>query len=76
GLDTTARTFTIGTLTVNYSGATVQGTLANGTRVEVQGTLAGNVLTTTSVETKRNEGNRGAEIELEGAMTNFDATTT
>ena len=76
GLDTTARTFTIGTLTVNYSGATVQGTLANGTRVEVQGTLAGNVLTATSVEAKRNEGNRGAEIELEGAMTNFDATTT
>ena len=49
----TATTFDIGTLTVNFSSATVNGTLANGGRVKVKaaaGALSGNTLTATSVK--------------------------
>lgn len=35
-VDTTAKTFMFGTGTVDYSTATVKGTLANGSRVEVK----------------------------------------
>ena len=37
-LDTTAKTFTIGDLTVNYTGVMVQGTLANGVAVRFKAT--------------------------------------
>lgn len=49
----TATTFDIGTLTVNFSSATVNGTLVNGGRVKVKaaaGALSGNTLTATSVK--------------------------
>src|SRR5262249_56526366 len=38
GLDTTARTFTLGALLVNFSTATVVGSLSNGVFVQVRGT--------------------------------------
>jgi hypothetical protein len=39
GLDSTAKTFLLMAYTVDYSKALVEGTLANGARVEVEGTL-------------------------------------
>lgn len=75
GLDTVARTFTIGTLLVDYSAASVEGTLANDIRVEVNGTLNGSTLTASRVEVKRNEGNRGSEVEVEGPVSDLDTGT-
>ncbi len=72
GLDTAARTFTIGSLLVDYASATTEGTLANGTRVEVNGTLNGSLLTASRVETKRIEGDRGSEVEIEGPVSDLD----
>ncbi len=60
-LDTTAKTFVVGNLTVNYATATVTGTLGEGKRVKVKassGPVAG-VLTATSV--KVNEGAANGE---------------
>ncbi len=49
-LDTTARTFSINGLTVNYSNVVPTGTLANSSNVLVRGTgVAGDVLTATEV---------------------------
>ena len=53
-LNTSTSTFQVGTLTVNYTGVTVSGTLANGARVKVKaatGGLVGSVLTATTVQT-------------------------
>lgn len=75
GLDTVARTFSIGTLVVDYSGASLEGTLANGIRVEVNGTLNGSTLTASRVEVKRVEGSRGAEVEVEGPVSDLDTAT-
>lgn len=73
-LDSTARSFTIGSLVIDYAAASVEGTLANGTRVEVNGTLNAGVLVASRVEVKRNEGNRGSEVEIEGPVADLDTT--
>jgi len=73
GLDAAARSFTIGSLLVDYSGASTEGVLANGTRVEVNGTLNGSTLVASRVEVKRFEGNRGTEVEVEGPVSDLDA---
>lgn len=75
GLDTVARTFTIGSLLVDYSAASIEGALANDIRVEVNGTLNGSTLTASRVEVKRNEGNRGSEVEVEGPVSDLDTAT-
>src|SRR5262249_38525973 len=50
-LDTNARTFVLGALTVNFNTATVVGSLSNGIFVQVQGTQTapGSILTATRV---------------------------
>jgi len=61
-LDTTAQTFVVGGLTVNYGSAAVTGALGNGKRVKVKAApsaLVGSVLTATSV--KVNEGAANGE---------------
>lgn len=52
-LNTTTSTFQVGTLTVNYTGLSVSGTLANGARIKIKaatGGLVGSVLTATTVQ--------------------------
>lgn len=51
-LNTTAKTFTVGSLLVNYAGATVAGTLANGALVKVKAATApvANTLAASSVK--------------------------
>jgi cytoskeletal protein CcmA (bactofilin family) len=52
-LDTNNKTFTVGTLTINYSTVTVTGTLVNGARVKVKaaaGGLSGSTLTASAVQ--------------------------
>jgi hypothetical protein len=62
-LDTDAKTFAVGSLTVNYASAAVTGNLVNGKRVKIKaasGALVGSVLTATSV--KVNEGAANGEF--------------
>lgn len=70
--DSTARTFVIGAQAIDYSAATVSGTLAEGVRVEVNGSLSGGTLVATRVEVKRHQGNRGSEVEIEGPVGDLD----
>ncbi|GLH72126.1 hypothetical protein GETHLI_06280 [Geothrix limicola] len=75
GLDAGASTFMIGTITVNYGSATVRGTLANGVRVEIGGTLSGTTFTATRVEVETDmEDDRGSAMELRGPVLTLDAT--
>ena len=83
-LDTIAKTFMIGALTVNYSSAILKdfpaGGIANGQFVEVKGTfgqLIGSTLTATSIELE--PGMEAAEnelVEVEGIVMNFVTGTT
>lgn len=75
-LDTTAKTFVVGGITVNYTSAAVTGNLGNGKRVKIKAAsdgLVGSVLTATSV--KVNEGAANGEtvaantyLKLEGVV--------
>jgi hypothetical protein len=74
-LDTTAKTFLLGAETVDYSNATVKGTLANGGRVEVNGTLSGTTIVATEVEVQdQTHGAAGDDSELEGIVQQLDTT--
>lgn len=79
GLDTTASTFMIGSITVAYGTASVHGTLANGVQVEVggslSGALSGTTFTATRVEVEREaEDERGTAVEAMGALSTLDTT--
>src|SRR5262249_2410196 len=80
GLNTNARTFAIGALTVNFSTATVAGgTLSNGVFVQVRGTqtVPGSIVTATrvTVEDPTVGGAAGTKIEIEGFVTAFTSAT-
>ena len=82
-LDTTAKTFLVGGITVNYTSAAVTGNLGNGKRVKIKAAsdgLVGSVLTATSV--KVNEGAANGEIvppntylKLEGVVETLPDST-
>ena len=82
-LDTTAKTFVVGGITVNYTSAAVTGNLGNGKRVKIKAAsdgLVGSVLTATSV--KVNEGAANGEIvppntylKLEGVVETLPDST-
>lgn len=77
GLDTSARTFRVNALTVDYSGVTPEGALADGRTVEVKGrTLtAGGALVATRVEVSPGIGAAANdEVELEGLITRFTSS--
>jgi len=79
GLDTNARTFTLGALPVNFSTATVVGSLSNGVFVQVRGTqTAPGSMTATrvTVEDPTVGGAAGATMEVEGFVTEFTPGTT
>jgi Domain of unknown function (DUF5666) len=79
GLNTNARTFALGALTVNFSTATVVGSLSNGVFVQVRGTQTapGSIVTATrvTVEDPTVGGAAGTEIEIEGFVTAFTSAT-
>ena len=73
-------TFQIGSLVVNYAGATLtdfgSDTLSNGDLVEVKGSFAANLLTATIVQREDSEsGGSGDEGELEGYITRYVSPT-
>ncbi|HFB39195.1 MAG TPA: hypothetical protein ENJ76_02110 [Oceanithermus sp.] len=61
-------------ISVDYESATLEGTPAEGARVEVEGTLEGSLLTATEVEFKGRHGHDGdyAKIELYGPIASLD----
>lgn len=76
-LDTTSMTFILGTYTVDYSGASVEGILAKEASVEVKGTLdtAAAKVTATKVEFKAADagtGHQGDRAELYGPAIHLD----
>jgi hypothetical protein len=74
-LDDTAKTFLIGTITVAYGTATIEGTLANGVSVEARGTLSGTTFTATKVEVETDtEDDPGSAMEVRGPVSMLDAT--
>src|SRR5262249_7243549 len=78
-LDANARTFVLGALTVNFSTATVAGSLSNGVFVQVRGTQTapGSSVTATrvTVEDPTVGGAAGTKIEIEGFVTAFTSAT-
>lgn len=83
-LDTTAMTFTMGSMTVDYSAAiSVDEGLADGVYVEVKSESAPNAgtLVATKVELEDGgeygvDGDEGEELEVEGLITDIDTTST
>jgi hypothetical protein len=80
GLDTNARTFVLGALTVNFSTATVVGSLSNGVFVQVRGTQTAPgsttiIATRVTVEDPTVGGAAGTKIEAEGFVTAFTSAT-
>ena len=74
-LDTAAQTFTIGATTVNYLGATVTGTLANGVRVEVEGAIVGSTLNADQVQVQPVTEPAGNRIDLDGPISATNTAT-
>jgi hypothetical protein len=73
-LDAVATTFRIGDQLVDYSTAQVEGVLADGVEVEVEGQLNGNTLTASKVEVDDDvEGEPEGEGELEGPVSALDS---
>jgi hypothetical protein len=74
-LDTMKSTFMIGAQLVDYSHATVNGTLANDAPVEVVGTLAGTTMSATevSVDSQDAEANN-EDVEFDGMVSVLDTT--
>jgi hypothetical protein len=71
-LDTTAKTFTLGTWTIAYATAEVGGTLADGAFVRVRGTVADATLTATIVNVAHPLGESGCHAALRGRVQNLD----
>jgi hypothetical protein len=74
-LDGAAKTFLLGTQLVAYGSATVSGTLAEGVRAEVEGSLSGTTFNANRVRVEEAmEHGEGLEIEASGALSSLDVT--
>lgn len=73
-LNPTTQTFQVEGLSVDYSAATVIGTLANGIEVEVKGTLSGTTVKAIRVKVTAPDDEEPGNAELEGTIANFNAT--
>ncbi len=77
GLDTVARTFLLMSYKVDYGAATVEGTLANGAQVEVEGTsgpAGSQTLTAREVKVQFPESGSGdSNLEVSGVVSAVDA---
>ncbi|RUO76493.1 DUF5666 domain-containing protein [Pseudidiomarina taiwanensis] len=76
-LNTTQMTFTIGSVTVDYRNARVEGTLQDATKVKVEGQLNGSTLTAAEVEVEsrdyNSDDNGYDEVEVDGTVTAYDS---
>ena len=70
-LDTTAKTFDVLGISVNYATASVHGTLADGATFKAEGSYSGGVLTATEVEPAINVSDN---FEAVGTIANLDTT--
>jgi FtsP/CotA-like multicopper oxidase with cupredoxin domain len=73
-LNTTAKTFTLGTWAVSYGSATVIGTLANGVWAQVRGTVSGNQIAAAWVNVMGAMGDPGSGMGLRGLALNLNTT--
>lgn len=73
-LDTTAKTFNLGTWTIHYDGAKVQGSLANGAWAQARGTVSGSTITASWVTVVGAMGEPGSGMGLRGLVLNLNAT--
>jgi hypothetical protein len=74
-LDTTKKTFMIGAQLVDYSNATVTGTLANDAHVEVAGTLTGTTFTATDVSIDSQDAeDTNEDVDFDGVVSSLDTT--
>ncbi|HJW73448.1 MAG TPA: DUF5666 domain-containing protein [Geothrix sp.] len=73
-LDTSAMTFQAGGFLVSYGSATVQGTLANGLKVEIRGTASGTAFAAAWVKVETEVNDEGSELELSGPISGLDTT--
>jgi len=73
-LDTAAKTFSLGTWTVKYGSATVNGTLANGAWAQVRGTVTGSQITAAWVNVMGAMGGPGSGMGLRGLVLNLNTT--
>ncbi len=71
-LDTNAKTFTLLGFTVNYAGARVEGSLANGAFFKAEGSFAANVLTAHEVEQK-SPADSNDNFEARGVVSGLDS---
>ncbi|MEQ8514423.1 MAG: DUF5666 domain-containing protein, partial [Chromatocurvus sp.] len=78
--DLTATTFTLGTLTVDFSNADLDGidgdALEEGMSVEVEGTLTGDTITASDIDDEDSAGRgadfeAGEEVRLQGSVTDY-----
>jgi len=79
GLDNASQTFTLGDLTIDYSGAAVAGRLTAGLLVEVKGQIKnlGHLLASrieAKGESPVSNGAQGSAVELDGFVTAFTST--
>lgn len=75
GLDSTAKTFQAGGFLVSYGSATVQGTLANGVRVEARGTASGSAFAAVWIKVETEVGGTESEFELSGPISGLDTSS-
>lgn len=73
-LDTTTKTFNLGTWTVQYGSATVNGTLANGAWAQVRGTVTGTQISAAWVDVMGAMGNPGSGMGLRGLVLNLNTS--
>lgn len=73
-LNETAKTFKLGTITVNYSNAFVLTPLQNGDWVEVEGELKGDSLTAYNVEHEHLDFDDRGRMDIEGVVTASSTT--
>lgn len=73
GLHVKEHSFHINGLNVNYSGASIEGSLRNRADVKVQGRLAGATLLATSVVVVPDALSAGAKGHVEGIVTSFES---
>ncbi len=73
-LNTTTKTFTLGSWTVSYGSATVNGTLANGAWTQVRGTVTGSQIAATWVNVMGAMGDPGSGMGLRGLVLNLNTT--
>ena len=73
-LDSSAKTCSLGTLSVSYGSATVIGTPANGALMQVRGMVSGSQMTAAWMNVMGSMGDPGSDMALRGPVLNLNTT--